>query len=87
MPSNFRVIGALATVLVFAGCAATPGNVQPAEKSNVTAANRACTGSRIPTTNCASEVRAYSSSDLYSTGSSPAQDGLQNVSSSLTIHH
>jgi len=88
MLSNLRVIGALAAVLMMAGCATTAGNVQTsADKSNVTAANHTCTGSRIPSTNCASEVRTYSNSELNSTGITPSGDGLPLLNPSLTIHH
>jgi hypothetical protein len=88
MPTNLRLIGALAAALLFGGCATTPGNVQPkTDKSNMTAADHPCTGSRIPTTNCASEIQTYSSGDLNTTGASPSQDGLQLISPSLTIHH
>jgi uncharacterized lipoprotein len=89
MPTNLRLIGALAAALLFAGCATTPGVVQPkTDKSNMTAAtDHVCTGSRIPTTNCASEIQRYSSAELNSTGITPSSDGLGQISSNLTIHH
>jgi hypothetical protein len=89
MPANLRVIAALAAALLFTGCATTAGNVPPkTSKPNLIAAtHHVCTGSRIPTTNCASEITTYSSGELNTTGASPSQDGLQMISPSLTIHH
>jgi hypothetical protein len=89
MPTNLRVIGALALALLFTACATTAPTV-PAktDKSNVTAsAVHTCTGSRIPYSTCVDEIRTYSSTDLNGTGITPSSDGLQLLNPSLIIQH
>jgi uncharacterized lipoprotein YajG len=89
MSIYIRFISALATTLLLAACS-TAGDVKP--NAGATAQNSNCvaqTGSRITSkdSNCDPTTRTYTSDDINKTGITPAQNGLQYVDTSLTIHH
>jgi hypothetical protein len=89
MASNLNVLGALASALVLAACAATDGNVKPAQTA---ANNQPCvpqTGSRIAAENADRSVVAtcYTSTDISRTGVPNAAQAVQMLDPAVRVGH
>jgi hypothetical protein len=84
MATNLGAIGALAAVLILAGCATTAGS--NAAGPGV-AAKSPYSGVPDKTSKCATEVQTFSGTDVNRTGSQNAGNALQILDPSVQIHH
>jgi hypothetical protein len=90
MASKLSALGALASALVLAACAATGGNVKPA--APVVAGSQPCvpqTGSRIAAENADRSVVAscYTSTDISRTGVPNAAQAVQMLDPAVRVGH
>ena len=91
MASNLSALGALASALVLAACAATGGNVKPAQ-TTADSRNQPCvpqTGSRIAEENADSAVvaRCYTSTDISRTGNPNSAQAVQMLDPAVRVGH
>jgi hypothetical protein len=90
MASNLSALGTLASALVLAACAATGGNVKPAQ-SKADSRNQPCvpqTGSRIAEENADSVVaRCYTSTDISRTGNPNSAQAVQMLDPAVRVGH
>jgi hypothetical protein len=91
MATNLRVMGAIASVLVVAACAAT-GNVKPTALATADSHNPTCvpqTGSRIPAENADHSLVAtcYTSTDISRTGVPNAAQAVQILDPAVRVGH
>jgi hypothetical protein len=90
MASNLSVLGALASALVLAACAATGGNVKPAAQT--VAGSQPCvpqTGSRIAAENADHSVvvSCYTSTDISRTGVPNSAQAVQMMDPAVRVGH
>jgi hypothetical protein len=91
MASNLSALGALASALVLSACAATSGNVKPAQ-SAANLHDQPCvpqTGSRIAAENADRSVVAscYTSTDISRTGVPNAAQAVQILDPAVRAGH
>jgi hypothetical protein len=88
---NMRMVAAVVAGLALCGCATTAENAKPKPAVAGVSRNPNClteTGSRITAgkPDCMAVGRAYSSTDIQSTGATTAADALGKLDPSITVH-
>jgi hypothetical protein len=91
MITYLRTGCAIASVLIFAACAATTPGARPSVAAAAVTQNRDClnqTGSRIATKNpdCTAVGRSYSSDDIDRTGAATVDEALRLMDPSIMVH-
>jgi hypothetical protein len=91
MHSHVRVSGAIAAIMILAGCTTSGANMKPTAQTSA-AAPAGCltsTGSHIPPSDsyCTGLGSSYSSQDINRTGKTTVGDALPLLDPTVTVRH